>query len=179
MSLRSLKRPGAHRARVASALLALALAVSGCNYGFTGGGLPPGIRTVFIEPFENTTPYLQLTTDVQLALQEDLPRSLGVRLAPRNVADAVVRGRISGYEETAANVRPSADQGRVDVLQAEVRITFEAEIYDVRNDKPLWRQGGLTAAGTYNPTREQVQTARLLAIEEVTNKVVQGAQSQW
>lgn len=179
MSLRFLRKPGARRARAASVLAALALAASGCMYGFTGGGLPPNIRTVFIEPFENGTPYLQLTTDVQLELQEDLPRSLGVRLAPRNVADAVVRGRISGYEETSANVRPSADQGRVDVLQAEVRITFEAEIYDVRNDRPLFRQSGLSAIGTYNPTRERVETARTKAVEEVATKLVQGAQSQW
>lgn len=179
MSLRFPRRPGARRARVASLLAALALSTSGCMYGFTGGGLPSNIRTVFIEPFENSTPYLQLTTDVQLALQEDLPRSLGVRLAPRATADAVVRGRITGYEETSANVRPSADQGRIDVLQAEVRITFEGEIYDVRNDRPLYKQSGLSAIGTYNPTRERVETARTKAVDEVTNKLIQGATSQW
>lgn len=179
MSLPFLKRPGVRRARAASALLAAALLLNGCLYGFTGGGLPPHVRTVFIEPFENSTPYLNLTSDVQLALQEDLPRSLGVRLAPRATADAVIRGRITDYREVSANVRPSDNPGRIDVLQAEVQIQFEAEIYDVKEDKPLWRAGAQAAIGQYNPDREQVATGRTKAVEELVNKMVQGAQSQW
>lgn len=172
------KRPGLRRARAASALLAVALAASGCMYGFTGGGLPPHVRTVFIEPFENTTPFLNLTTDVQLELQNELPRQLGVRLAPRTSADAIVRGTIRDYQEVAANVRPG-EQGRIDVLQREIRLQFEAEIYDVKQDRPLWRSSSLAAVGVYNPETEQVAVARNKAVEEVVVKIVQGAQSQW
>lgn len=179
MSLLSPKRPGLRRARAASALLAAALLLGGCFYGFTGGGLPPNVRTVFIEPFENTTPYLNLTTDVQLALQSELPRSLGVRLASRERADAVIRGKITDYREISANVRPSENPGRVDVLQAEVQIQFEGEIYDVKGDKPIYRAGSQAAIGTYNPDREQVATGRTKAVRELVVKMVQGAQSQW
>ncbi|HEX5725914.1 MAG TPA: LPS assembly lipoprotein LptE [Longimicrobiaceae bacterium] len=177
MSLRSPKTPGPRRGRGASALLALAL-LPACMYGFTGGGLPTHIRTVFIEPWENTTPYNVLTSDVQQALQQGLPRSLGVRLAPRTTADAIVRGKLVTYDEQTTNINPNPTPGgRVEPLQSQVRITFEAEIYDVKNDSVLWRGAGLSALGNFAPGN--VDEGRRKAIDEVVQKLVQGAQSQW
>lgn len=178
MSLRSPKTPGARRARAASALFAAALLLAGCMYSFTGGGLPPHIRTVFIEPWENTTPYNQLGPDVQQALQQGLPRNLGVRLAPLATADAVVRGKLATYDEQTTNINPNPTPGgRVEPLQAQVRITFDAEIYDLKRDSVLWRGNGISALGNFTPGN--VDEGRRKAIEEVVQKLVQGAQSQW
>jgi outer membrane lipopolysaccharide assembly protein LptE/RlpB len=155
------------------------LLLAGCIYHFTGGGLPSNVRTVYVDLWDNDTPYASVSADVQRTLQTELPRQLGVRLASRTAADAIVRGRITSYEEVSANVRPTDNDGRIDVLQAEVQISYQAEIYDVKGDRPLWKAGSISSVGTYNPNRESVDVGRGKAIRDIVSKITQGAQSQW
>lgn len=157
----------------------LAGSLASCVYSFAGGGLPGHIRTIAIVPFDNETGQPGLGTEVQLELRQELPRSLGVRIAGESVADAVVRGKITGYEETAPSFRPAEPGGRVEVVQREVRITFEAEIYDRTENAPIWKQIGLTASGAYAPASESVERAVEVAIEQMIVRIVDGAQSQW
>lgn len=133
-----------------------------------------------VVPFENATTEPVLSTDVQLRLQDQVPRKLGVRLADQRVADAVLRGRITGFDETTPSFRPDTGRGeRVDVVQRQVRITFEAEIYDVRQDRTIWKGSGISALGNYQPGSEQAQAGRTRAIDEMIQKILEGAQSQW
>lgn len=176
----SLKRPGARRARKAALpLLALSL-LAGCMYSFTGGGLPGHVNRVYIQPFENETPYQNLTSDLLREMQDRLPGSLGVRLSSEQTADAIVRGTLRSAEEQTTNFDPQPDPtGRIQRLEARVQISFDAEIYDVRNDQVLWRGNGLTAIGNFEPGREDVDDGREKALEQVVQKIVEGAQSQW
>jgi hypothetical protein len=149
-------------------------------YSFTGGGLPSHIRTVYVDFFENATADELLRADVQRALQTQLPRELGVRLAPQASADAIIRGRITGYDEVAVNIDPNVDQrGRIQTRQKRLQLTFDAEIFDIRNDSPIWRGSGIGAIGDWDPQGQTVETARQEAITDVVRKIVQGAQSQW
>jgi lipopolysaccharide assembly LptE-like protein len=179
MSPRSPMTSGARRARTASALLACALLLAGCLYSFTGGGLPSHIRTVYVDYFENTTPYEFLRGDVQRELQAELPRNLGVRLAPQTTADAVVRGRLTGYDELDVNTDPNTENGRIVRQQKRVQITFDAEIYDVKEDQVIWQGNSIAAIGHYAPERESVDVGRERALQELIQKLIQGAQSQW
>lgn len=181
MSKRFPSRPGIRRVRSALALAACSLLLSGCLYSFTGGGLPRHIRTIAVVPFENGTAEPVLSTDVTQQLQTQIPRKLGVRLADQRVADAVLRGRITRYEETVPAFRPGAPgtPGGVQVVQREIQMTFEAEIYDLREDRPIWKQSGLAAIGRFRPDSEQSTAGRTRAIEELVQKVIEGAQSQW
>lgn len=184
--LRRFLRKSGRQAAIAS-ILALVGLLGGCVYSFTGGGLPSHINRVAVLPFEiqvaalssNAPPPPLLSTDLQQELQQELPRSLGVRLAEESVADAVVRGRVTGYEEVAASVRPTQQEDEVPVVQRQVRITYEAEIYDVREDKPLWRTSSQSVIGNYLPESESPETGVRRAIEDLVKKVIEGAQSQW
>lgn len=171
-------RSGSPERLVILALISVAL--SGCLYSFTGGGLPGHIRTVAVLAFDNATVQPLLETDVQRALQATFPRDLGVRLAEESVADAVVRGKVVGYDEVAASVRPT-DQigGQVPVVQREIRITYDAEIYDLREDKRIWGIQSQSVTGTYQPESETPDVGRARAIKELVNKLIEGAQSQW
>jgi hypothetical protein len=160
-------------------LAAMLVVLGGCLYSFAGGGLPRHIRTVAILPFDNTTPQPLLETEVETRMQVELPRNLGVRVAAENVADAVVRGRITGYDEVAASVRPTGPQDRAPVVQRQVRITYEAEIYDMREDRPLWRVQGQAVTGNFQPESESVEQGRARAIQELVQRIIDGAQSQW
>jgi hypothetical protein len=143
-----------------------------------GGGLPPHIRTVSVSSLLNETAQPVLATDIQQELESRLPRNLGVRLVSAGIADAVVRGRVTGYDETVPGFRSAGPGGRVDIVQSEVRITMEVEIYDLRQDRVLWRNGALSAVGQFQPD-EQALAGRGRAIEQLVNRVIQGAQSQW
>lgn len=187
MSRRSLKTPGAPRARSAAAalpvlaLLSLSL-LAGCMYSFVGGGLPDHVRRIHIQPFENQTPYQALTSDLLREMQDRLPGGLGVRLSSEQLADAVVRGKINSIEEQTTNFDPTPDPtGRIQRLEARVQISFDAEIFDVRNDRVLWRGNGITAIGNFDPSagRENVDAGRRKALEQVVQKLIEGAQSQW
>ena len=149
-------------------------------YSFTGGGLPGHVRRVYIEPFDNDTPYQTLTSDLLRTMQERLPGNLGVRLSSQQTADAIIRGRIRSADEQTTNFSPTPDPtGRIQRLEARVQVSFDAEIYDVRNDAVLWRGNGITAVGNFDPVRETVDLGRRKALDEVVQKLVEGAQSQW
>lgn len=161
-------------------LLVLVALLSGCMYGFVGGGLPSHIRTVAILPFENETPHM-VENEIVQRLQTELPRNLGVRLAEESRADAVIRGRVLSFDESPVSVRPTQqDQSEVNVIQRQVRIAYELEIYDVREDRPLWRAQGQTALGSFYPDNgETAQNGQERAIRDLVEKVIEGAQSQW
>src|SRR5215472_12664475 len=71
--------------------------LTGCLYGFAGGGLP-NIKTVAIQPFDNQTPVPQLTTEVNDAIRQAFESRLGLRQAGEQTADALVRGRKVAYQ---------------------------------------------------------------------------------
>lgn len=171
--------------RRASLLILLGtLFVSGCMYSFSGGGLPQHVRTVAILPFENETAKGLLGTAVQDALERELRRRLGVRLASEANADAIVRGRIVNYSDDAPGLRTDqpATGGRtnVDVALRKVRLTFVAEIYDVRQDRILWQGNSLQAEGNYRPEAGELEEVGIAeALKDLVNKITEGAQSDW
>ena len=164
--------------RVLGSLL-LSVTLAGCVYSFVGGGLPGHIRTVAVVPFENTTSQPLVESEIESRMQRELPRSLGVRLAAEDAADALVRGRVTGYDEVAASIRPTDQDQQISVVQRQVRITYEAEIYDMREDRPLWRGTGQTVIGNFLPEEESAEIGRARAVEDLVRRVIEGAQSQW
>jgi hypothetical protein len=164
--------------RTSLALLLLLIA-TGCAYSFVGGGLPRHIRTIAVVAFENETPQPLIESELETRMQEELPRNLGVRLATEAAADAVIRGRIIAYDEVPASVRPTATDGAIPVVQRQIRITYEAEIYDMREDRPLWRAQSQSVTGNFQPDNESAEMGRSRAVQEMVRRVIEGAQSQW
>jgi Lipopolysaccharide-assembly len=151
----------------------------GC-YGFAGGGLPPGIKTVAIIPFDNLTSEPALQNQVYEAVREAVTNRLGLLEASESQADAVVRGTITRYEPDL----PVAFQGSTDPNQRQVTVTWRlvqltvnVEIINQHTEKPLWQRQGLTTEGDYDPGNELAGRAR--ALDRLTVNIVEGAQSQW
>lgn len=158
------------------ALLTPIILATGCIYGFAGGGLPPNIRTVAVLPFENQTAVATLQRELFDQMRREVEGRLGLREAAEKRADAVVRGRIVGYEPNIP-VAYSSDPSRASTAQRKVQITVDVEIIEQATGKTLWSQKGLMRDATYNEGSEP--DGRNDAIEKIVNDVIAGAQSQW
>jgi hypothetical protein len=168
------KIPGSWLGSVAAA----ALAASAC-YSFSGGGgFPSDVRTVYIAPFENRTAQFDLESELFRKMTDVLPRSLGIRPAGENVADAIVRGRIVRYEDVAQSYQPGSGTS-VQVLSNQVTVTVAVEIIDVRNNVILWDSQSVSGRGEYRPDSQQDRTAWEKALDALIQQIIDGAQSQW
>lgn len=153
------------------------LVLSGCLYGFAGGGLPPGIKTVAVLPFDNLTPEPTLTQEVQNAVRDAVQGRLGLRQSGETSADALVRGSIQRYEPDLPVAYQGVQNNQVDVSRRLVQITVAVEIVNQRTGKTLWQRSGLTLQGDYSPGQEQ--DGRRKALDQLVTNIVEGAQSQW
>lgn len=173
--------PRLNRFRARSGFLALLSAASlgGC-YGFSGGGLPPDIRTVAVLPFDNRTPEPTLTQEVNAAVRDAVEGRLGVRQAGEGTADALVRGTITRYEpDVPVAYTGNDDNNQVNVTRRLVQITVSVEIVNQQTNRTIWQRAGLTVEGDYEPGRETERDGRRKALERLTINIVEGAQSQW
>jgi hypothetical protein len=173
--LRSTQTSG--RSRLVLALL-LVVSVSACvtRYGFAGGGLPEHIRTLAILPFENETPSPELQRELQEAMRRDFQPRLGVREAPQERADAIVRGVIRTYDVDIP-VGISANPQQSVTSRRNLQITLDVQIVDQTNGKTIFERKGLRAIGEY-PERDE-PAGRRDAIRKIVTDLVEGAQSQW
>jgi hypothetical protein len=155
------------------------LAAAGCGvYTFSGGGGLPGyIDSIAILPFENQTTQFTLTQELTQELQDQVPGRLGLKPADESMANAILRGEIIRYDERAVNYQE--EPGGPLVFQRRVDITISVEIYDVVEDQVLWTARSLTGSGEYLPDSQNELVGRQLALENLVQKIIDGAQSQW
>ena len=156
--------------------LAVAVSLPGCRYGFSGGGLPPDVRSVAIIPFDNETTSSDLPRELTEALREGLEKRLGLRAAAEEKADAVVRGKIVRYELDVP-VAVSADRRQATSARRRLAIGLDIELVRQSDGKVLWQRSGLMAEGEYAERGEA--TGRKQAIDRIVADVIEGAQSQW
>jgi len=162
----------------AASVLGTALLALGCYSFSSGGGFPSDVRTVYIAPLENRTVQFDLGDQLFAKMTEVLPRSLGVRPAGEQVADAIIRGRIIRYDDMAQAYQPG-QQGSVQVLQNQVSIVVEIQIIDVKRNEILWESSGVTGRGEYRPDTQNDRVAWTKAIDTLIQQIVDGAQAQW
>lgn len=158
------------------ALLAVTLAACGVRYGFSEGAFPSHIRTMAVLPFDNQTPAPELQSELFDSMRQELQRRLGVRDAPQERADALVRGAIVTYDADVP-VAFSADPNKAVSARRRLQITVDVEIVDQTTGKVLWQRKGLRAEGEYAERAEP--EGRRQAISRIVNDIVEGAQSQW
>lgn len=160
------------------ASLALTAAL-GCGvYTFSGGGgLPGHIDTIAVLPFDNQTTQFTLTQELTQAMTDEVPGRLGLRPGAEATADAVLRGTILRYGERATNYQERP--GDPIIIQRRVEITISVELFDVAENQILWSARSLSAYGEYLPDSQTEIVGRQLAIENLVQKILDGAQSQW
>lgn len=101
-------------------LLVLVIACMGCSYKFNGASIPPAMKTINIRFFENNAPLVVPTLSQNFT--EDLKERVRTqsRLSiTQNEADAVIEGRITGYDikpiAFTDNTAPTAGANRLTI----------------------------------------------------------------
>lgn len=154
------------------------IALAGCLYKFSGGGLPPEIKTVAVMPFDNLTAEPALTLEIAQAVRDAVEGRLGLRQAGESQADAVVRGTITRYDpDLPVAYTGNASNQQVDVTKRLVQITLSVEIVAQKSGRTLWQRSGLILDGDYAPGLEA--EGRQKAVDKLVTDIVEGAQSQW
>ena len=152
------------------------LSLGGCLYSFAGGGLPPNVRTMAISTFDNQTPSPDIPKELYDQMNRELRRRLGVRDAPADRADAVVRGAIVSYD---ADVPVSFSSNTNQAISAHRRLqmTIDVEIVDQSNGRTLFSNKALREEAEYQERAEA--EGRKAAIQKLVEKIVEGVQSNW
>lgn len=167
------------RPELAAVLTACAVVFTGCLYSFSGGGgLPSHVETVYVAPVQNETTRFAITERVTQGLLDAVRGRLGAQIASEQAADAVVRVTLNSFTDDAMSFEGREGQG-AEVFQRRVTISASAEIQDRVNDRPIWSSSSLRATGEYAPEQEDQEVAIDLAIENLIQNIVDGAQSQW
>jgi hypothetical protein len=160
---------------IASISAPLLLSASGCLYSFAGGGLPSYVRTMAIGTFDNQTPSPDVPKELYDEMRKELQRRLGVRDAPRERADALVRGTITAYEPDVP-VSFSADPREALTSRRRLQLTVEIEIVD-SNGRVLFQNKSMREEADYAERAEA--EGRKVAITKLVQKIVEGVQSNW
>ncbi len=108
----------------------------------------------------------------------ELPRSLGIVNAGEEAADALVRGRITGYALSTPLFRPG-QQDQINVLQRRVSLRIEVEIVDLVENVILFESSSLSTQGEFLEESQDEAIGRALAIELMVQRIIDGAQSNW
>jgi hypothetical protein len=164
-------------------LLVLVLLLGGCAYGFTGGGLPPEIRTVAVLPFENLTADPTMAQQAHRSVREGIERRLGLRIAAEAVADAVVRGTIQRYEpDIPVAYRSTGNTGGqrgndVEVNRRLLQIAIDIEFLERESGRRLLLVRNFRGEAQYATGQEA--EGRRLALENLVANIISEAQKQF
>ena len=152
------------------------LALSGCLYGFHGGGLPSHVRTIAVIPFDNQTPVADIQREISDSLRVRLVNRLGLRDASEARANAVVRGTIRRYEAGIPIGVDSRSRGAT-AVQRSLQMVLDVDVVDQTTGKSLWTRKGYIVEGQYNEGEEG--KGRSIAVDKLVTAIVEGVQSQW
>jgi hypothetical protein len=163
--------------RSAASLLLAALA-AGCLYGFSGGGgLPSDIHSIYVPPVDNSTSRFELTQQLTQGLMDAVRGRLGAQPGSQDNADAIIRTNITNYSDQAVSLQGRQSVG-AKVFQRRVTISASVQIVDLHKNRTIW-SSTVSGTGEYAPDQESDQQAIKLALDNLIQKVVDGAQSQW
>jgi len=144
----------------------------GVKYGFTGGSIPEGMKTVNIQYFENIAPlvYPTLSQNFTEALKERIRNQS--RLSQVNQdGDATFEGFITEYSISPAAVEAGTDRAAMNRLTITIKVTYHNKI-NTKDDfeQPFTRfkefAGNLQSAQEETLGKEIIQ----MLTEDIYNK---------
>ena len=163
---------------VRSASLAiLAIASPGCYSFQGGGGLPSHIQTAYVAPVENETTRFGLSEELTQGLLAATRERLGLQLATEESADAIISATVTRFADAAVNLQGQEGVG-ADVITRRITISATVAIVDAVNNIYIFQQS-VVGVGEYEPQSDTDEVGTAVALDNLVQQVVDGAQSQW
>ena len=144
----------------------LAVFFSAC-YSFKGISIAPGTKTYSVQLFKNNaiTAPPTLAQDFTERLKDKIRNNTSLILSNGDNADLQFEGQVTGYD-----VLSQTSQQGVSNLQNQLRITFNVELTDTKNEKNSWKQSFSFQADF--PGNSDLLIYQATLVKTITNKVL-------
>lgn len=121
--------------------LAVLVLASGCGYHFTGegDGPRPGLQTIAIPVFENSTSEPDIGAMLAGALRREFMQKGRLRVVPVDQAEAVFRGRVKDVHTIAVGHHDA----RL-TIESRLYVTLDIKCVDTKTGQVLWKDPNLT-----------------------------------
>jgi outer membrane lipopolysaccharide assembly protein LptE/RlpB len=152
-----------------SVLLAVSTVLAGCGYALVGRGsnIPPEIKKVYLQPFENGTDRVQVDQILTRAVADELvTRQRFSIVASEAEADAMIDGKVTGFI-----VRPVSFDADRRATEFEIDITASVEMKQLHPEKILWQNSRYQFRDSY-----QLEASELGFIDRETPAIENTAQ---
>jgi len=148
----------------------------GCRYSFTGGSVPPHLKTIAIPLAQDQSGFGEPTLKDQFAAQliERFTRDNTLTLADRGNADSLLESVIVSVREDAVVVNPGEQ-----VAQRRMTVTTRVTFTDLKLKKKLWEKdfsqwGDYPSGGGLTQRNEGIREAVRKITEDILNETVAG-----
>lgn len=128
-------------------------------------------------PVENQTTRFELTQQLTQGLLDAVRGRLGAQLGSQNEADGIIRTTITNYSDQAVSLQGQQNVGAT-VFERRVTISASVQIVDLHKNRTIW-SSTVSGTGEYAPDKESDAQGIKLALDNLIQKIVDGAQSQW
>jgi hypothetical protein len=143
--------------RRGAAVLALAVALSGCGYSFQGT-LPEHVKTVAVPIFVNRTQQPAVENVITRAIVDAFATNGRLRVVRPEDADSILEGEVLQYTVGAIAVDPS-----LNVQQYRLGVTLNLRMRDVRQNRLLFEQANFSEQADFLVAGSVAQTLSIEA----------------
>ncbi len=128
--------------------LAVLLAFSSCTYSFRGASLPPGVKSVAVQVFDDRSGFgdPNLRTNLTNELTQKLVADNTLRVTNISTADASIIGVVTGVSN-----EPSAVQGNQQVGKWRITVNVSIKFENLKTHKSIWTKD-FSDWGEYDPS---------------------------
>jgi len=157
-------------------LLTLLLAEAGCRYSFSGGSVPPHLKTIAIPIVQDQSGFgdPSLRDNFTQELVQKFTSDGSLTLADRTNADSILETTISSVRESATVVNPGEQ-----VSQRRITVTAHVVFTDLKQRKKMWEKdfsqwGDFPSGATATQRDEGIAEALRKLTEDILNETVAG-----
>lgn len=163
-------------------LFLIAILCNSCAYKFNGASIPPNMKTVKVNLFENNAPLV--ISNLSNLFTEELKariRNQSRLSIVENEADATFEGRITGYD-----IKPIAIQDNANPIAGANRLTITVAVKYTNNTKDFEKQSfeeSFSAYEDFSLAGQSLESQQQSLIKKVNVKLAENifnrAFSQW